>query len=80
MSYNHYVYTALKLVACNAAGFVFGFAAEKGKGTFYNAPANAYTLTLCFSVYVPGVIREQMLFSQFTMVKVFLSAVTAGRL
>ena len=32
MPSNHYAYTAFKLAACNFAGIVFGFAAEKGKG------------------------------------------------
>ena len=35
-------------------------------------------MVLCL-VYVPDVIRGQLLLNQFTMMKVFLSAVTAGK-
>ena len=36
-------------------------------------------VNLFFAVYIPVVIQDQMLFKQFTMLKVFLSAVVAGK-
>ena len=37
-----------------------------------------YAIVFFDAVYVPSVIQNQMVFSQFTMLKMFLSAVIAG--
>ena len=82
VAFTHYSYTALKLAACNFAGIVFGIATEKGKGGRSSISFDLQYMNSCvyiFLVYAPSVIRGQMLFNQFTMVKVFLSAVATGK-
>ena len=65
-------------VVCGTCGVVFGFAAEKGQGNWIIYYSNINYLDIS-AVYVPSVIRNQMLFSQFTMMKMFLSAVAASK-
>lgn len=73
---------AFAYAVCGACGIVFGFAAEKGKGNISIIMKSRralckYTILI---VYVPSVIINQMLFSQFTMMKMFLSAVAASKM
>lgn len=85
----------VKLLVCSGCGLVFGVAAEKARGIYLHLvylamqqhPLSCNVLTLrdvysclLFTVHVPSVIQQQMLFGQNSMLKVFLMAVTSCEL
>lgn len=70
----------LSYTVCAACGVCFGIAAEKGQGeTTHCMPVNFLCMHVYIIVHLPSVIRNQMTFSQFTMLKMFLPALASSQ-
>ena len=63
----------------SGCGLIFGLAAEKGQGQIAAADSFKFLIFYIIIAYLPSVIRNQMTFSQYTMLKLFLPAVATSQ-
>ena len=67
----------IQLAVFTGCGVACGFTFEKARGNSSRISSSAVDIDL-FAVIDPAVIQDQMEFSRFVMLKMFLSAVTTG--